>query len=147
MGRGNVCVNGEYEGLYYIDWDNYSSEYEDGTIVNDYDAQRDDYESDRESFADEFCKMFKSFSRCDDWVGRGREDHAIAKNGLFILAECDNQWSVAIKLLQIDNKDILGLQKKHFDQYFNGLKEVLFNYYDELGTYSGAWTSGRIKKP
>ena len=23
MGRGNVCVHGKYEGLYYVDYDNF----------------------------------------------------------------------------------------------------------------------------
>jgi len=29
MGRGNTRVFGDYEGVYYIDWDNFSSKYED----------------------------------------------------------------------------------------------------------------------
>lgn len=148
MGRGNVCTFGEYEGLYYIDWDNYSPEYEDenGEVKTDYDMQREDYEADRDEFVSEFCEKFSSFSPCDEWIDR--EEHAIAENSLYYLTERDNQWSMAIKLIQKENDwiSIEGLQKKHFPTYFEGLKNVLFNFYSELGIYGGAWTSGTIKR-
>ena len=42
MGKGNVCVRGEYEGLYYIDLSNFTDKYinEDGEEVINYDLQQ-----------------------------------------------------------------------------------------------------------
>lgn len=38
MGKGNVCVRGEYEGLYYIDLSNFTDKYinEDGEVQNSF---------------------------------------------------------------------------------------------------------------
>ena len=73
MGRGNVCVTGAYEGLYYIDWDHFRV-YElddDGneTDTIDYDAQE---LSMRESLFGEFRRLFverfPSFYLVDKWL-------------------------------------------------------------------------------
>lgn len=149
MGRGNVCTNGKHEGLFYIDWDNFSTEYDDGegsVTTNDYEWQHEQYEDDKHEIVTEFCNKFHSFSKCDKWISS--EERAIAENNLFYLVSQDNQWSIAIKLIQKDNdwNNVEGLQGKHFPTYFEGLKNVLFMFYDELGTYGGAWTSGRIRR-
>ena len=58
---------------------------------------------------------------------------------------------MAIKLIQkeqgyYDNGNIENLQAKHYKTYLEGIKECLFNQFEELGTYGGAWTSGRIRR-
>jgi hypothetical protein len=151
MGRGNTCVFGDYEGLYYVDWDNFSNEYEDehGNIIQDYDFQREEWENSLYEFISDFTQKFKSFSKCDEWISR--EDRAVLENKLFYIAITDNEWSMAIKLIQkeqeyYDNGNIENLQAKHYKTYLNGIKECLFNQFEELGTYGGAWTSGRIRR-
>ena len=152
MGRGNVCVFGEYEGLYYIDWDNFSSEFEDeyGNVIQDYDFQREEWENSLEQFISDFTQRFKSFSECDEWIGNSEK--AILENSLFYITIEDNEWSIAIKLIQkeqgyYDSGNIENLQVKHYKNYLDGMRDCLFNQFEELGTYGGPWTSGRIRRP
>lgn len=151
MGKGNTCVFGNFEGLFYIDWDNFSNEYEDehGNIIQDYDFQRDEWENSLYEFISDFTQKFKSFSKCNEWIGR--DEKAVLENKLFYITIADNEWSMAIKLIQkeqgyYDNGNIENLQAKHYKTYLEGIKECLFNQFEELGTYSGPWTSGRIRR-
>lgn len=151
MGRGNVCVFGDYEGLFYIDWDNFSDEYEDedGNIVKDYDFQREEWECSLEQFTEDFTQKFKSFSKCDKWLSN--TEKAVLENRLFYIVTEDNQWSMAIKLIQkeqdyYDSGNLSNLQAGKYQNYLEGMKECLFNQFEELGVYGGAWTSGRIKR-
>ena len=151
MSRGNVCAHGDYEGLYYVGWDNFHYEFEDedGKAFIDYDEQRWEWEDSLEVFKQDFKKKYKSFSDCDEWIGR--DEHAILESELFYIVIEDNEWSIAVKLIQKEepyywNGSIEGLQKKHYQSYLNGIKECLFNQFDALGIYSGAWTHGTISK-
>ena len=151
MGRGNTCVFGDYEGLYYIDWDNFNAEYEDdnGNIIEDYDLLREEWENSLYQFISDFTQKFKSFSRCDEWIGG--DNRAILENKLFYVAIADNEWSIAIKLIQKEQEyyydgNIENLQAKHYKTYLDGIRDCLFNQFEELGTYAGPWTSGRIRR-
>ena len=151
MGRGNACVHNDYEGLYYVDYDNFRYDYEDGESDNIIDYEIDDMlvEDSLYMFKEDFKKRFKSFIACDKWLGRG--DHIILENELFYITVEDNEWSLAIKLLQKEtpyywNGDIENLQVKHYKTYLKGIEESLFNQFEELGVYAGPWTSGRIKR-
>lgn len=153
MGKGNACVHGDYEGLYYVAWSNFSSEYEDGdgNIQVDYDFQREEWEMSLEMFVEDFTKRFKSFTACEENKWISRNERAVMENSLFYIAVEDNEWSMAIKLLQKDQDyysrgNIENLQKGLYDKYLEGMKQCLFNQFDEIGTYGGAWTSGWIKK-
>lgn len=151
MGRGNACVFGEYEGLYYIDWSNFSSEFEDehGNVIQDYDLQREEWEGSLEQFINDFTKRFKSFSECDEWISDSEK--AVLENSLFYIVVEDNEWSIAIKLIQkeqeyYDRGNIENLQAKHYKAYLDGMRDCLFNQFEELGVYGGPWTSGRIRR-
>lgn len=154
MGRGNCCVHGDYEGLFYIDWNNFSTEWEDeneNIITDDYDFQREEWENSLYEFISDFTQMFKSFSKCKDNEWISREEKAVLENELFYIVTEDNEWSMAIKLIQKEqsyykNGNIEALQKKHYNNYLEGIKKCLFNQFEEIGVYSGAWTSGRIRK-
>lgn len=167
MGRGNACVNRDYEGLFYIDNDDldvyrrYNEEedvyevamlgelsYEDmssGWELDELETQFIWEETVRELQMGMVCR-FKSFSECDEWVSR--EEHAILENNLFYVVVEDNQWSMAVKLIRKDDDyaDISGLQKKHYQRYLSGIRDVLFERFETLGVYGGPWTSGRISK-
>lgn len=160
MGRGNVCVTGAYEGLYYIDWDHFRV-YElddDGneTDTIDYDAQEHYM---RESLFGEFRRLFverfPSFYLVDKWLGGchlHENRHAILENGLFFVCLVDNEWSVAVELIQKDyntgdyDNFMPSLQRRHYKNYLEGMKTCLLELYPEIGVYKGAWTSGTIKR-
>jgi hypothetical protein len=150
MGRGNECVHGDCEGLYYVDYDNFESyiydfETDTETEERDYDLEREQIEESISKFKSDFMKKFKSFYKTDKWIG---DDQILLENNLFYIAVCDNQWSLCFKLLQKDDgiNNFENLQSKHYRTYLNGMRDTLFNQFSELGIYSGAWTSGTIKR-
>jgi len=169
MGRGNVCVFNEYEGLYYIDNDQYElyeSQEEEGLFEFRKDltyeqltsgdwkyhdsATMHEWDGIEEYIVVRMMEKFPSFSRCNEWLGRPKDDcRAILENNMFYIALEDNQWSMAVELLEKEDPyyhSLDGLKARHYQNYLNGLKEVLFELFDEIGTYSGAWTSGRIRR-
>lgn len=171
MGRGNVCVFGKYEGLYYIDNDQFfvyrrDDEYDDcseSCLMKDleYDeltggewyldewATSDEQDDIEECFIEDFQKKFPAFERVSTNTWLDRERRAILESGLFYICIEDNQWSLAVELIMKEppfGYCIEGLQARHYQRYLEGMRDCLFNRLDELGTYSGVWTSGRIKK-
>lgn len=151
MGRGNACVHGEHEGLFYVDWDNFSKEHEDedGEIVIDYDLQRSEWEDSLWQFKKDIQRKFKKFKECDKWISR--YERAVLENKLFYIVVEDNEWSMAVKLIQKEQEyyqdgNFKNLQAKLCKIYLDGIRDCLFNQFDELGVYDGVWTSGRIRK-
>lgn len=166
MGRGNVCVHGACEGLYYIDTDDFQTYRRDdnaetrllgeldhaalvgGGWVYDSDLSERELEDILESFSDCFTNMFPSFSRIreDTWLDRSRR--AILENTLFYVAIEDNEWSVAVELLQkeFDDYDLTGFQRRHYKSYLKGMEKCLLEVLPGIGTYTGPWTSGRIRR-
>lgn len=165
MGKGNTCVFGKYEGLYYVDRD-YIDCYiskevdENGEYINKLqydmnypeDYNNFDYDDILSSiyyndFIQEFTSMmenkFKSF------VSTGNDFGTIMENNLFEIEVEDNEWSYAVKLIQKeDNYDnhLEGLQKKHYENYLNGIKNILLELFPSIGCYGGAWTHGTITR-
>ena len=162
MGRGNVCVTGKYEGLYYIDRD-YTDVYRRSDEVSD-----DEFETRLlgelsydeltggdwlydvlECFTEGFTRMFPSFKRVEKDKWHDRSIRIILESELFYVGVEDNEWSVAVKLLQKEDpydNHLEGLQKRRYQQYLDGMKKVLLERLPSIGTYSGAWTSGRITR-
>ena len=118
MGRGNVCVHGKYEGLYFIDRDyidvytalplneedccliktlgNLSCEDLRSGIWNfDEVASEEAVYQVLEGFMEAFQKRFPSFERfeTETWMDGRR---LLLENGLFIIALEDNEWSLAM---------------------------------------------------
>ncbi len=165
MGKGNCCVNGEYEGLFYIDNDDlcvYLAKESIGTDEPMTELRRnipyedmDNWEYDEittewwygeiiNDFKRNFIKVFPSFAPCDTWIGHRFCKHAILENELFYIALEDNDWSTAVELIQKDDHE--NLQKRHYQNYLNGIKNTLFMQFDSLGVYGGPWTHGTIHK-
>ena len=164
MGRGNVCTHGKYEGLYYVDRDYLdiytSKEPDEDNVYNsvlqkdlsyedfdkyDYDEyfSRENYNDFIQDFTSLMEKRFKSFT------STGEDYGVIMENSLFEIQIEDNEWSYAVKLIQKGNtydNYLEGLQKKHYKTYLNGIRDVLLELFPEIGTYSGAWTSGRLTR-
>lgn len=165
MGKGNVCVHGEYEGLYYVDRD-YIDCYiskevdENGEYINKLqcdmnypeDYNNFDYDDILSSiyyndFIQEFTSMmenkFKSF------VYTGNDFGTIMENNLFEIDVEDNEWSYAVKLIQKEDdydNHLEGLQKKHYQNYLEGIKNILLELFPSIGCYGGAWTHGTITR-
>ena len=178
MGRGNVCVTGSCEGLYYIDNDDFHvyrraddlSEWPETRLMGEldydeltgsewvYDEEGTGNEEDDvlECFMADFCQMFPSFERAgtNEWLRNGPygdlSRRVILESKLFYVCVEDNEWSLAVELVQ--KEEPLGdvwmenLQKRLYQKYLDGMKKALLNRLPSIGTYSGAWTSGRIKR-
>lgn len=169
MGRGNVCTLGKYEGLYYIDNDHIHV-YRDSEDMGDdpetrlmgdldyeeltgcrwlYDAEGSMNEEDDilECFMDEFTRMFPSFKRVEQrqWLDRSRR--AILESGLFYIAVEDNEWSLAVELIQKEEPwgDVWmeNLQKRLYEKYLEGVKKALLMRVPSIYPYGGAWTCGK----
>ncbi len=163
MGRGNVCVNGVAEGLYFVDndfLDVYSNENEYGEIKYCSLREADDgFEyCECESYfrrkdfeillVEEMICRFPSFEFVDRWISRSRK--AILENKLFYVVLEDNEWSMAVELIQKEDEygsgAMIGLQMGLYREYLEGIKEILLDMNGEVGIYTGAWTSGVIRK-
>lgn len=174
MGRGNVCVNGPCEGLFYIDNDdlrvyrklNPAGDYEDCLQrdldyddIADPDWYLDDVGSSYEEedvltcFCNEMqrrCPSFRPAQNDNVWVGRDRR--VILENDLFYICVEDNEWSMAVELVQKDGYSdcqsawLSGLQRTKYKRYLECMKTALLTRLPEIGTYAGAWTSGRITR-
>lgn len=164
MGRGNVCTFGKAEGLYFVDYEHldvYSKTGEDGekeyctlSELEDDAFEYDEFESElnREDFQYEFIEMmrarFPSFEYVNKWISNTRK--ALLENDLFYIVSEDNQWSLAIELIQKEGEyggeEKVGLQMGLYLKYLKGIKEILLDMHGEVGIYKGAWTSGTIRK-
>lgn len=163
MGAGNVCTFGKCEGLYFVDndlLDVYCRENEDGDMeycsLRDADdgfeycetesyLSREDFEC---NFIEAMKRRFPSFEYVNKWISRTRR--ALLENELFYIVCEDNQWSLAIELIQKEGEyggeEKVGLQMGLYRKYLKGIEEILLNMNGEVGIYTGAWTSGVIKK-
>lgn len=146
MGYGNVRVTGDYEGLYYIDYDYFRNNKE-----NCPDELCENFELFKQTFINDFQDKFKSFLVCNQPVSSTSFyscKNAIMENELFYIVIEDNEWSIAVELIQkeCDDFNIKNLQKGLYKKYLEGIKNCLFNQFDELGIYCRSWTSGRINK-
>lgn len=172
MGRGNVCTTGPYEGLYFIDNDHIHVYRRDDPISEEietrlmgdldyaeltggdwlYDGWGTEEEADDilECFMNDFSRMFPSFKRVapERWMGRSRR--VILESGLFYIAVEDNEWSLAVELIQKEEPwgDVWmeNLQKRLYGKYLDGMKRALLNRLPSIGTRCGAWMSGTIKR-
>lgn len=163
MGKGNVCVHGEYEGLYYVDRDyidcyvanepDENGEYEEKMLCDMSMEDFQNFEYDYvlsglyyDSFIQDFTSMmenkFKSFETT------GKDFGIVMENNLFEIEIDDNEWSYAVKLIQKESyyDNLEGLQKKHYENYLEGIKTILLELFPSIGCYGGAWTHGTITR-
>ena len=164
MGRGNTCVFGKYEGLYYVDRNyldcyiakemNDDGEYEEKMLGDismeefpnfDYDYALSEmyYEDFLEEFIYKMENKFKSFAHT------GKDYGTVMENNLFEIEIEDNEWSYAVKLIQKEDdwdNHLEGLQKKHYENYLDGIKNILLEMFPSIGCYGGAWTHGTDTK-
>lgn len=175
MGRGNVCVTGSYEGLFYIDNDDlrvyrrndpYAKE-EETSLQRDLgceDLSGDEWLLDEigssyeeedvlECFCAELRKLCPSFQpTANSNVWLGNERRVILENELFYICVEDNEWSLAVELVQKDGYSdcesawMAGLQKRRYRGYLDSMKKALLARLPSIGIRTGAWTSGTITR-
>lgn len=166
MGRGNVCVFGEHEGLYYIDNEDFlvyrrEDDYGDGEVrylrlldaedLSSGEWELDEWFTENEkddilySFAHDFTRDFPSFEspHSDKWLDRTKR--ILLESGLFYIVIEDNEWSIAVELIQKDDEAWMApLQGRLAQKYLSGMKGCLLKRLPGVGVYTGPWTSGRI---
>ena len=170
MGKGNVGVNGPCEGLFYVDNEDFhvyrnvegetrlmrDLSYEEltgGKWTYDDWATTEEWSDIEEKLISDFISMFPSFS-CPEqkrWIKNGQYGWpsrlVLLENKLFFLCWEDNEWSIALEIIQKEDPyddHLVGLQSRHYKRYLNGLKKSLLSMLPSIGCYTGAWTSGRI---
>jgi hypothetical protein len=168
-------VTGPYEGLFYIDNDDlrvyrrndpYAKE-EETSLQRDLSCE--DFSGDEwlldeigssyeeedvlECFCNEMrklCPSFKPAASDSVWFDRGRR--VILENELFYICIEDNEWSLAVELIQKDGYSdcqsawLSSLQRAKYKRYLESMKTALLTRLPEIGTYTGAWTSGHITR-
>ena len=100
-----------------------------------------------QSFKTPCRKKFPSFTPCNKWTNGGQR--AVLQNQLFYVALEDNEWSLAVELIQKEApwpQSYDGLQHKHYQRYLAGIRDTLFEQFESLGIYTGPWTSKTIHR-
>lgn len=170
MGRGNVYVDGSYEGLFYIenaylhvyrrddryaDWpetrlkkDLSNDELSGNEWIFDNEGS-DNEESDViECLCNTMMKLCPGFEKTGDdrWISQKRR--AILENRLFYICVEDNEWSLAVELVQRDENfwQLTGLQGRHYERYLECMKIALLSRLPRIGIYTGPWTHGTLTK-
>ena len=124
MGRWNIHTCGDYEGLYYIDYDylDYYTSKEadehgefDNKLLADMSADDfNDYEYDEDLTywnTEDYINMFISgmMKKFGSFIATGAIYGTIMENSLFEIKIEDNEWSYAIELIQKDDYSVSGL--------------------------------------
>ena len=175
MGRGNVCTTGPYEGVFYIGNgylrvyrrdDPYAKEDETCLLceLSTTDIMRDawlldeigsSYEEEDvlECFCAELRKLCPSFQpAANSNVWLCNERRVILENELFYICVEDNEWSLAVELIQKDGYSdcqsawLAGLQKRRYRGYLDDMKKALLARLPSIGIRTGAWTHGIITR-
>lgn len=170
MGRGNVCTHGVAEGLFFVDneflqvYRLIDDDSDEPVCVSPHEAwerERDNgeefeydetgswlcYEDFKANLKAELKSKFKSLRDTDEWIDRYQ--HAILENDLFYIVLEDNEWSVAVELIQKEDPysdKLLGLQLGLYQKYLSGIKNTILDLFGEVGVYQCAWTHGVERK-
>ena len=162
MGISNCCVFGKYEGLYFIDYDDiHVFRHKDCDLDGSAEARflRDlDYgeltggdwifddlatqfvqQDVLDSFTSDFLRMFPNFSKtCPDlWISRSQK--AILESPLFYLCLEDNNWSLAVELIQKEppqGRSYAALQARCYQRYLTGIARCLLNHLPAYWAFS-----------
>ena len=96
------------------------------------------------------CPSFQPAANSNVWLGNERR--VILENELFYICVEDNEWSLAVELVQKDGYSdcqsawLAGLQKRRYREYLDSMKKALLARLPSIGIRTGAWTSGTITR-
>lgn len=172
MGRGSCCVSGPYEGLYFISNEDFhvyrkaegtldvepetrllrELDYEEltgGHWLYD-DLWTEDARADiLDAFTKDLIQRFPSFSRPDTEQQLSNSQKIILENQLFYICIEDNQWSLAVELIQKEERRgncWTSFQASHYQRYLDGVKTCLLHHLPSIGVCDGPWTSKTITR-
>ncbi len=157
----NVSVNPDREALFYVDYscmDVYVNVNDANDVKTNNDpaiAQNPDtYQFDDtltqarfDSFKKQFVKKmqdkFKSL-KPHDLTLKGK--HQLLMNDMFIIAFEDNDWSVAVELLENPKSKNPNLRPNLFPNFKKGMRDILLDLVDEIHVRTGSWSTQRVTK-
>ena len=81
------------------------------------------------------------------WISRSQK--AILESPLFYLCLEDNNWSLAVELIQKEppqGRSYAALQARCYQRYLTGIARCLLNHLPSVGLYTGPWTFARLRR-
>ena len=132
MGCGNCCVFGRYEGLYYIDNDDFH-------VFRRADAASDDCPEPRLMRDLDYEELTDGTWLYDDLATELEEEDIL---------ECftANFLQMFPSFKRVRPESYAGLQSRHYQAYLKGIEKCLLDRLPSIGTYKSAWTSGRLTR-
>lgn len=89
----------------------------------------------------------------ETWIKNGSwgppSHRGILESKLFYIVVEDNEWSLAVELIQKEDSydnHLSGLQGRHYLKYLEGMKKCLLERLPSIGIRKGAWISGTISR-
>jgi hypothetical protein len=146
MGRGNYCPSGECADQWYVDYDGYRYDEEEGERCEeiDFDLLQDDMNQALEAIK----KRFPSFQNDEKWGDGYWGEKYLLSNKLFRIGMADNQWSAVLFLQMRDDlyPEQENLAGKHFSAYASALRQIMLEVFGEIHIRTSAWTSCAIRR-
>lgn len=155
----NVSVNPDREALFYVDYshmDVYVNDSNDVKTNNDPaiaqnpDVYRFDdtltqarFDSFKKQFVKKMQDKFKSL-KPHDITTKGK--HQLLMNDMFIIAFEDNDWSVAVELLENPKSKNPNLRPNLFPNFQKGMRDILLDLVGEIHIRTGSWSTQKMTK-
>ena len=157
----NVSVNPDREALFYVDYShmdvyvnvNDSNDVKtnnDPEIAQNPDVYRFDdtltqarFDSFKKQFVKKMQDKFKSL-KPHDITTKGK--HQLLMNDMFIIAFEDNDWSVAVELLENPKSKNPNLRPNLFPNFQKGMRDILLDLVGEIHIRTGSWSTQKMTK-
>lgn len=157
----NVSVNPDREALFYVDYShmdvyvniNDSNDVKtnnDPAIAQNPDVYRFDdtltqarFDSFKKQFVKKMQDKFKSL-KPHDITTKGK--HQLLMNDMFIIAFEDNDWSVAVELLENPKSKNPNLRPNLFPNFQKGMRDILLDLVGEIHIRTGSWSTQKMTK-
>lgn len=157
----NVSVNPDREALFYVDYShmdvyvniNDSNDVKtnnDPAIAQNPDLYRFDdtltqarFDSFKKQFVKKMQDKFKSL-KPHDITTKGK--HQLLMNDMFIIAFEDNDWSVAVELLENPKSKNPNLRPNLFPNFQKGMRDILLDLVGEIHIRTGSWSTQKMTK-
>lgn len=157
----NVSVNPDREALFYVDYShmdvyvniNDSNDVKtnnDPAIAQNPDVYKFDdtltqarFDSFKKQFVKKMQDKFKSL-KPHDITTKGK--HQLLMNDMFIIAFEDNDWSVAVELLENPKSKNPNLRPNLFPNFQKGMRDILLDLVGEIHIRTGSWSTQKMTK-
>ena len=147
----NVSVNPDREALFYVDYshmDVYVNVNDSNDVKTNNDpaiAQNPDvYRFDDTLTQARFDSFKKQFVKKMQDKFKSLKPHDI--NDMFIIAFEDNDWSVAVELLENPKSKNPNLRPNLFPNFQKGMRDILLDLVGEIHIRTGSWSTQKMTK-